>query len=152
MPITQVEFEIILADTTKQISQDLKWAPDEDHSPALVFRCEIDSEPGYPLFVCGRYNALAQTTSFSLIHRGTGRIYGLDLGAEHHNPTCEHVGEKHKHRWTDQYADKLAYEPDDITEPATEPVKVWLQFCAEADIIHSGKLSEPPPVQLEIGL
>ncbi|MGH8191833.1 MAG: DUF6978 family protein, partial [Rhodanobacteraceae bacterium] len=42
------------------------------------------------------------------------RIYGLDLGKDHHNPQCNQVGEKHKHRWTDQYRDKEAYEPRDI--------------------------------------
>jgi len=152
MPITQTEFDVLISDTTKHIVGDLSWSRDEDHSPAVQFRAEVDSDAGYPIFVNGRYNALAGTLSFVLIHKGTGRIYGLDLGADHHNPTCHHVGEKHKHRWTDRFADKDAYVPADITEPADNPVAVWLQFCAEAKIVHHGALSTPPAVQWELGL
>lgn len=76
-----------------------------------------------------------------------GRIYALDIGKDHHNPTCEQVGEQHKHRWTEQFKDKEAYGPKDITEPATNPVAVWKQFCQEARIIHEGILTEPRPAE-----
>lgn len=152
MPITQAEFEALISDETKRIDGDLRWTEDEDHSPAVQFRAQVSSEAGYPLFVNGRFNALAGTLSFALIHRATGRVYGLDLGADHHNPSCTHVGEKHKHRWTDQFADKQAYVPDDITATADEPVSVWRQFCAEAKIKHDGSLARPPAVQQELGL
>jgi len=152
MPITQNEFEIILADDTKRIEGDLNWKQDEDHSPAVEFRAEVLSGVGYPLFVAGRFNALAGTLTYTLVHRGTGRIYGLDLGADHHVPTCELVGEKHKHRWTDQYADKDAYCPDDVTADVDNPVEVWRQFCIEAKIEHVGNLAAPPAVQEELGL
>ena len=78
-------------------------------------------------------------------------MYGLDLGADHHNPTCQRVGEKHKHRWTDTYADKHAYAPDEITAGVDDPIGVWRQFCAEAKIIHEGNL-HPPPVQGGVAL
>lgn len=152
MPITQNEFEALIADRTKTIEGDLRWTEDEDHSPAFQFRAEVRSEAGYPLFINGRINPLAGTLSFTLIHRATGRVYGLDLGADHHNPTCNHVGEKHKHRWTDRFADKEAYAPDDITASADGPLTVWRQFCAEAKITHQGILQRPPPVQEELGL
>ncbi len=152
MPITQTEFEALIADETKRIDGDLRWTEDEDHSPAYQFRAHVRSDAGYPLFVNGRYNALAGTLSFTLVHRSTGRVYGLDLGADHHNPTCQRVGEKHKHRWTDQFADKWAYVPDDITAPPEEPVAVWQQFCLEARIAHHGTLDRPPAVQQELGL
>ena len=152
MPITQNEFEVILADTTKRIDCDLRWREDEDHSPAVEFRAEVASAPGYPLMVVGRFNAAAGTLTYALIHRSTGRIYGLDLGADHHNPSCNHVGEKHKHRWTDQFADKDAYVPSDITATSEEPVDVWRQFCVEAKITHNGDLQTPPATQLELGL
>lgn len=152
MPITQAEFDVLIADSSKRIEGDIRWGEDEDHSPAVCFRAEVLSGSGYPLFIAGRYSKLAETLSFSLIHRGTGRIYGLDLGADHHNPTCEHVGEKHKHRWTDAYRDKMAYVPADITEPPEKVVEVWRQFCAEANIMHHGTLAAPPPVQTELGL
>ena len=150
MPITQTEFETLIADPTKRIVGDLRWSADEDHSPAVQFRVAVVSDAGYPLFVHARFNLLAETLSFTLVHRSTGRIYGLDLGADHHNPTCSNVGEKHKHRWTDQFADKQAYVPDDITAPLLDPVSVWRQFCLEAKIVHDGALERPPAIQEEL--
>jgi hypothetical protein len=147
VPITQGEIDIILDDATKRIDGDLRWSEDEDHSPAFQFRAEVGSDAGYPLQINGRINALAGTVSFTLIHKGTGRIYALDLGADHHNPTCQCVGEKHKHRWTEQYADKQAYAPGDITVGVDDPVELWRQFCLEAKITHNGSLERPPAVQ-----
>jgi len=152
MPISQAEFEAMMADESKRIDGDLRWREDADHAPAVEFRAEVRSEAGYPLWVTARYNTLARTLSFALIHRGTGRVYGLDLGSDHHNPTCQRVGEKHKHAWTDQHADKLAYVPADITAGLEEAVAVWREFCAEARIQHSGALELPPAVQAELPL
>ena len=42
-----------------------------------------------PLFVRGSYNAEAQTLTFAVINRAVGRICGLDLGKDHHNPDCQ---------------------------------------------------------------
>ena len=149
MTITQQEFEGILADDTKEISLDLIWREDEDHSPAREFRVAVESEAGYPLFVVGRYNSVAGTLSYVLVHSAAGRIYALDLGADHHNPDCNRVGEKHKHRWTEGFRDKQAYVPEDITETWDHPVEVWGQFCAEARIRHTGRM-ERPVVQEEL--
>ena len=149
--LTQQEFETILADETKIVEGDLVWRQDEDHAPALEFRAEIRSEAGYPLFVVGRYNPMAGTLSFALIHRSAGRIYALDLGADHHNPSCERVGDKHKHRWTEAFRDKEAYVPDDVTAPWNAPVAVWKQFCKEANLRHVGRLAAPV-VQQEMPL
>ena len=145
--LTDSEFETILNDTSKQVEGDIVWQEDEDHSPILEFRIEVASETGWPLFVRGSYNALIQTLSFGLILKTAGRIYGLDLGKDHHNPQCNQVGEKHKHRWTEQFRDKEAYIPEDIDAPASDPVTVWEQFCAEANLKHNGKMVPPPPVQ-----
>jgi len=142
----------MLADDTKRIDGDLAWKEDEDRSPAVEFRAAVASEAGYPLFVNGRLSRLAGTLSYVLIHRGTGRVYGLDLGAEHHNPTCDHVGETHKHRWTERFADKEAYVPEDITADLADPVEVWKQFCREAAIVHDGVLAAPPAEPEELPL
>ena len=150
MALTQAEFEALVADSSKHINGDISWQEDDDHSPAVEFRAEVDSAPGYPLFVRASYNALARTLSYALIHRATGRIYALDLGKDHHNPSCTNVGEKHKHSWTETMRDKEAYVPPDITAPVTDPIAVWQQFCAEASITHNGELHAPPSVQLEL--
>ena len=145
MPISQQEFEAILADDTKEIAQDLSWGEDKDHSPAREFRATITSTAGYPLCVVGRYNPMAGKLSYVLIYGGTERIYALDLGADHHNPDCNRIGEKHKHRWTEEFRDKQAYVPEDITESWDRPIEVWKQFCTEARIHHTGRM-EPPAV------
>jgi hypothetical protein len=148
--MTQTEFEAILSDTTKRITGDIAWSEDEDHSPAVEFRAEVASAAGYPLFVRGSYNAEAEALTFALINRAVGRIYGLDLGKDHHNPDCDFVGETHKHRWNEPQRDKEAYFPDEITAPAGDPVGVWQQFCREANIVHDGVLQSPPPRQQEL--
>ena len=142
MSLSQQEFDAILADQSKRIVGDLAWQNDEDHSSAREFRAEVASGAGYPLFVNGRCNPKAGTLSFTLIHRGVGRIYALDLGAEHRNPDGRLVGEKHKHRWTEALRDKQAYVPADITAPWTQPSDVWVQFCAEANISHFGGMRD----------
>lgn len=148
--MTQQEFEVLIEDNSKTIIGDIIWSEDEDHSPSVEFRIEVDSSAGYPLFVRASFNALAQTLTYALIHRGVGRIYALDLGKDHHNPSCQLVGDKHKHRWTELQRDKEAYVPQDITAAANDPVGVWSQFCLEARITHSGSLKLPPPLQLEL--
>jgi hypothetical protein len=149
--ISQQEFDAILADTSKRIAGDIEWREDADHSPAREFRVELRSDPGWPIVVVGRFNPYAGTLSYALIHRGAGRIYALDLGADHHNPTCQRLGEKHKHRWTEAFRDKEAYVPADITATWDNPVEVWRQFCAEVGIVHDGQM-QPPLIQEELPL
>ena len=146
----QRDFEVLLADTSKQIQENITWDNDEDHSPTVEFRVEVVSQAWYPIFVRGSYSVLAQTLTYALIHRSFGRIYGLDMGKDHHNPSCTNVERKHKHRWNEQLRDKEAYIPEDITTSLTEPVAVWKQFCLEASISHNGVMYAPPPLQLEL--
>jgi hypothetical protein len=149
--IAQQEFDAILADPSKRIEGDIDWREDADHSPAREFRVELRSDAGWPLVVVGRIKPFAGTLSYVLVHRGAGRIYGLDLGADHHNPSCQRVGERHKHRWSEAFRDKEAYVPADITADWDRPVEVWQQFCREANIVHEGRM-HPPVVQEELPL
>ncbi len=146
----QNEFEILISDTTKRIVGDICWDEDEDHSPSIEFQAEVGSDAGYPIFVRGSYNASALTLTYALIHRGSGRIYALDLGKDHHNPQCPYVGEKHKHRWNESLRDKEAYVPDDINASVNDPVSVWKQFCDEAKIQHVGRMRPPPHQRLDV--
>lgn len=141
--ITQQEFKSILADPSKRIEGDIFWNHDKDHSPAVEFRVSLLSDPGWPIVVVGRYNPSAGTLGYALIHKGAGRIYALDLGADHHNPSCQRVGEKHKHRWSEAFRDKEAYVPGDISAPWNQPVAVWQEFCREAAITHHGVMHSP---------
>ena len=144
MPLlTDREFASILADETERIQDDIAWREDEDHSPAVEFRVEIESMNGWPLVVKGYYNSVAGTLSYTIILKTTGRIYGLDLGKDHHNPQCQQVGEPHKHQWSEQFGDKEAYVPNDVNAPVSDPVAVWKEFCAEARIRHDGRMQPP---------
>lgn len=145
MAFTQTEFETLLNDESKRLEGDIIWEEDEDHSPCLEFRAEVLSDSGWPLFVRGSFNPMIPALSYVLILQSTGRIYGLDMGKDHHNPQCFQVGEKHKHRWSEQFRDKEAYEPADISARVDDPAAVWAQFCAEARIEHRGVMRRPPP-------
>jgi hypothetical protein len=140
----QNDFEVLISDASKRIFGDIHWDEDEDHSPSVEFRAEVESDAGYPIFIRGSYNAFALTLTYALIHRGSGRIYALDLGKDHHNPSCPYVGEKHKHRWNEKVRDKEAYVPSDITAPVNDPIGVWKQFCIETRIEHLGRMQQPP--------
>ncbi len=150
MIFPQDEFEAILNDLSKKIDGNIEWKHDEQHPFWVGFRAEIISDENYPLFVKGSYNSTIDALSYVIIHRTVGRIYGLDLGKDHANPDGTRVGEKHKHRWDEVVRDKAAYVPQDITAPASQPLKVWQQFCLEAKIVHNGVMSEPPARQLDL--
>lgn len=143
MDFTESMLDEILRDNTKTIEGDISWVDDEDHSPAVEFHAEISSTSGHPLIVRGSFNPFAKALTFAIIHARCRRVYALDMGKDHPNPDGISVGEKHKHKWTDRFKDRWAYSPDDITQPATSPTEVWVQFCAEAGIVHKGIMSEP---------
>lgn len=150
--MNQGEYEALMSDATKRIDRDVAWAEDEDHSPAVGFRAEVRSDPGYPLYVKGYLNRAARKLTYVLIHRAEGRVYGLDLGKDHRNPSGNLVSEKHKHHWSEQTGVKDAYVPEDITATVDNPVEVWEQFCAEANLAHNGNMNPPPPEQLDMML
>lgn len=144
LPMTRAEFEMILADDTKTIAEDIGWSDDEDHSPWIEFRKDILSETAYPMFVHGAYNRLIGKLRFSIIHKGSGRIYGLCMGSDHHNPSCLHVGgDRHLHSWNDITRDKDAVDADQITVAVTDPVGVWRQFCLQFHLGHQGTMEDP---------
>ena len=145
MPLSQQEFEAILADDTKEINGIIVWRRALNHSPAEEFRVEVASSAGYPLFVKGWFNSFSEKLSYSIVYQGVGRIYGLDMGADHRNPNGNRVGNKHKNYWLQGFRDKWAYVPADITETWNHPVEVWRQFCVEARLTHSDIMTRPAP-------
>ena len=148
MTLSKLEYDNIIANETKRIEEDIFWGSDLNIL-ARKFSIDIDSDVGYPLFLQGWYNPYSGKLSYTIIYRGVGRIYGLDLGSEHINPDGGAVGETHKNYWEPGFKDKWAYEPKDITHPWSRPVEVWEQFCAEANLEHRGAMY-PPHVQGEM--
>lgn len=149
--LTAEEFDEFLADDGKRIVGDIAWERAPGRHPAMEFRKEIVATSGYAAQVHGWCNSSSGKLSYTIFHTRDGRIYGLDLGAEHLNPTGERVGDKHKHAWTPEAKDRTAYVPDDITAPWDRPVEAWHQFCAEARILHDGTMS-PPDEREEVTL
>jgi hypothetical protein len=149
--VKQKEFEGFLADKTKRIDGNIHWRnSSKGHAPAVEFRMEVISQTKYPILVRGWYNPAIPTLSYVLIHLNN-RIYALDMGKEHPNPSGVIMGKKHKHRWSERFRDKEAYIPPDITASIDDPIGVWQQFCKEAGITHNGvMLPPPPPFQGEI--
>lgn len=80
MALTDAEFATILADESKRVRGDVTWKEDEDRSPAMEFRVDIESTNGWPLFVKGRYNAAARTLTYALILKTTGAHLRPRLG------------------------------------------------------------------------
>ena len=141
--ITQEDFDALLANPAKRVLGNVAWTRDRGGAPASSFRVEVHVDPPIPLTAVGRFNPSTRKLSYSLIHGQAGRIYGLDLGAAHRNPDGALLCGTHKHRWTAERTDKMAYRPPDITAEWDDPVSVWKQFCAEAKICHTGVLDPP---------
>ncbi len=115
----------------------------------MVFDSQVLNDSGEPLYLRGWFNPYSGKLSFTLLRQGTGRIYGLDLGAGHRDPKGETIEGTHKHRWTEQYRDKQAYDPPDITADWNDPRSAWQQFCAELTMQHDG-IFQSPAVQGEL--
>ena len=74
MPLTDAEFTTILADDSKRVPGDVTWKEDEDRSPALEFRVDVESTNRWPLLFKGCYNPAAGTPTYALILKTAGRI------------------------------------------------------------------------------
>ena len=153
--ITDQEFAELLADPTKEIVGDIDWAASPSHPGAQVFTARVRSRPSWPLRIEAWWSLPTRYLSYTVLYDDVGRILGLCMGARvfHHQPECHATRAvkrrcdcprgTHKHRWTEQFADRRIYVPSDITMEWDEPVGVWRQFCAELNVIHRGTLQEP---------
>lgn len=151
--ITDAEFQAIIQDTSKRIEGDIIWYPDEDDSLAREFRVSVLTDNIGQFQLDGRYNPYAGTLIFALKRFGTGNIYVLNLGDfVYHNPTGETLTGTHKQHWTEEFKDKHAYIPPDITTEWHEPVRVWIQFCNESKITHNGRMFAPMDPGLQRGI
>ena len=133
----------IIGDTSKVIEGDIEWQAQSTMRPAQRFRAPVSSEVWDGLMLQGCFSPAARKLSYTLFIPEHGRIYGLDLGAEHVNPDGKRLVGTHKVRWMAEHGDRLGYVPADITAEWSEPVLVWQQFCAEASLRHTGTMIEP---------
>ena len=128
--MNQAEFQAIRDDPAKYVVAEIRWLEDEDHSPAVQFRVEIQSQTGYSLFASGTYNGLLDKLSYVVVAKGIGCIFRLCLGSDHHNPSCQNVGgDRHVHIWDEVTRDHEAAVANWVTANADDPVTVWKEFC-----------------------
>lgn len=146
--MNQGEYEALMRDPSKRIEGDITWGQDHGHPAALSFREAVESDSGDPISVKGYLNRNSRKLTFVILHRALGPIYRLDLGIEHPNFDGTLIGEKHKHPWVEGIGARDAYEPEDITATVDDPVRVWQQFCEEANLTHSGAMGQPPSGQM----
>lgn len=140
---TEAEVTAIIEDTSKAVEGDIVWQPDENIRGAQQFRTRVSSAERSDLVLRGWFNNHTGKLTYTLFIPQVGRIYGLDLGANHTNENRERLVGTHKVRWTPEDQDKCAYVPEDITAEWWEPVVVWEQFCAEANLTHTGTMIGP---------
>ena len=141
--LQEADVVAIIADTTKVVQSDIVWRPDESIRGAQQFRVRVSSAERNDLVLRGWFNHHSGKLSYTLLTHQVGRIYGLDLGANHNNENGERLIGTHKVRWTPEDQDRLAYKPEDITAEWWEPDTVWEQFCAEANLTHAGTMMGP---------
>ena len=141
--LQEADVVAIIADTTKVVQSDIVWRPDESIRGAQQFRVRVSSAERNDLVLRGWFNHHSGKLSYTLLTPQVGRIYGLDLGANHNNENGERLIGTHKVRWTPEDQDKRAYVPEDITAEWWESVVVWEQFCAEANLTHTGTMIGP---------
>ena len=145
--LSKHEFGSIIREP-KYINGNIEWGRRENNRSVSEFRVDIVSE--WPLFLHATFNPDVSKLNYLIVHKKHGRIFGVDLGKEHHNPHCNMVGETHLHEWTEEFRDKVARVPEEITAEISNPVAVWQQFCELANITHTGILGPPLPRQEEL--
>lgn len=75
---------------------------------------------------------------FILTYRGIFNVRRFCTSRGHRNPDKTEIRGPHKHSWTDQYKDKVAYRVIDID---TSTLKMALTgFLKECNIVHNGRI------------
>lgn len=147
--ISEKEVEDIFDNCDKIIKEDIKWIQKNDKKYTIEFNVPI--EVNYPgkFVLIGTYNYSLNRFTFTILYNNEFRIKALDIGKGHKNPDKKRIGKKHKHKWTDKYKDKWAYEPNDITTGASIE-QIFYEFLKECNIIYTGNKFTIPPYQLEM--
>jgi len=111
----------------KHIEDDITWT--HKQKDWLEFRTRIECDADCTLWLVGSYNHCLDAYSYSFLANGQ-RLRGLDVGKDHHNPTCEDVGSPHVNYWTDPHEAKMAREADDIDcSTMASAIEGFLKLC-----------------------
>lgn len=104
------------------------------------FEVPIQCEEAYDLSLKG---VLTEVTGYLKLNLflGSFPIRMLHIGKRHRNPDGTRIGPRHKHLWTDEHAERWAYEPDDIDFTDTE--SAFWSFLEECSIEYQGAFVKP---------
>ena len=139
--LSEAEVERII-NLPKRITEHNQWREGDDGS--WYMEVPIEAEEQLPLRLYGRFNPRTANYTF-ILFCGRLNLRRLDVGKRHHNPECDDVGSPHKHRWTDRFRDKWAYEPPEM-ENKSSICDTFTTFLAECNIALEGRFAEPPQV------
>ena len=144
MPLTDAEFEAILADDSKRIVGDIAWSPDPNRVGALRFEAPVRWDDERQLWLSGFYRPSNRKLTYSL-RLGRTRIAGIDFGRNigHTNRDRNRLLGSHLQWWSESAGRAEAYPvPPDIPD-WSEPLAVWTRILARLGIVHEGELAEP---------
>lgn len=144
MLLDQATVDRILA-APKRIEDDVRF---EQKQTWFKARAAVLGVEDHELFLELSWNATADKISVVLIVKrvapGFARIYGADVGTDHHNPTCDQAGDPHRHdQWTEKHGERMASRADDLVS-----ANVRLLFddtLKRCNITFAGTFTPPAP-------
>lgn len=140
----QDEIDAILQDPAKTIEGEIRWSPDPQHAAAWTFYMPVAHSGTTPLDARATLRREANTLSYLLVLRGSGRIFGICWGYDHLNPSGEIVSGPHVHKWTSEHLDRWVEPFGGASAGTGDPILAWREFCALAHIAHLGEVHPPP--------
>lgn len=140
--MTRDDFEELRKLPGKFVSANINWGSENGMGPNLSFRdVHVFNTLGQPVILNGTYKPLLRAVTFNFVLRGTGPVCRVDVNGTIHRA----AGRTHKHELRDPQDPEAnlpeAYpRPDLVGRSARE---VWEILCAQANINHIGKFTDP---------
>jgi len=109
-------------------------------------RGEVANSVGFDLALEVTWSPKTGKASLCLFARrvkpGWSRLYGIDLGDDHHNPDCNNTGDPHRHnRWSVTYGDRFGSGAPDLKGKSVP--EAFDIFVSECNISVRGALTMP---------
>jgi hypothetical protein len=109
-------------------------------------RGEVQSQTGFELAVEVTWSSRTQKSSACLFVKRVkplwSRIFGIDLGDDHHNPDCVMTGDPHRHnQWTVRHGSRFASPAPDLRGKGVS--EMFSAFLRECKIDMIGTLAMP---------
>jgi len=133
--LMESEADHILA-LPKQILEDIRWKEEEGQ---WYMEVPVEAPEDWPLRLYGRFNPRTGHCTF-ILFCGRQNLRRLDAGKRHHNPECDNTTPFHKHKWTDRFRDKWAYD----VSPVSSISDAFHLFVEECNIQLHGSFKAPP--------